>query len=128
MDKSLLIIFLTFATIVFANDKEIQIPFSEENAKYWQYISDQTMGGVSNGQAVLEKDEEKFFARVISGFLLVGSSFGKFLYTIFELVFIKLFRILTNSKIVISFVFPKFTGFKYDESINLIIPSIKSST
>ena len=48
MDKALLIIFLTFATIVFANDKEIQIPFSEENAKYWQYISDQTMGGVSN--------------------------------------------------------------------------------
>ena len=65
MDKALLIIFLTFATIVFANDKEIQIPFSEENAKYWQYISDQTMGGVSNGQAVLEKDEEMFFARLI---------------------------------------------------------------
>ena len=65
MDKALLIIFLTFATIVFANEKEIQIPFSEENAKYWQYISDQTMGGVSNGQAVLEKDEDKFFARLI---------------------------------------------------------------
>ena len=65
MDKALLIIFLTFATIVFANDKEIQIPFSEENAKYWQYISDQTMGGVSNGQAVLEKEGDKFFARLI---------------------------------------------------------------
>jgi len=65
MDKALLIIFLTFATIVFAKDKEIQIPFSEENAKYWQYISDQTMGGVSNGQAVLEKDGDIFFARLI---------------------------------------------------------------
>ena len=65
MDKALIIVFLTFATIVFANDKEIQIPFSEENAKYWQYISDQTMGGVSNGQAVLEKDEDIFFARLI---------------------------------------------------------------
>ena len=65
MDKALLIIFLTFATIVFAKDKEIQIPFSEENAKYWQYISDQTMGGISNGQAILEKDRDIFFARLI---------------------------------------------------------------
>ena len=56
MDKALLIIFLTFATNVFAIEQEIQISFNEKNAKYWQYISDQTMGGISNVQAVLEKD------------------------------------------------------------------------
>ena len=65
MHKALLIIFLFFATISFAAEEEVEIPFSEENARYWQYISDQTMGGVSNGQAVLEKDEDIFFARLI---------------------------------------------------------------
>ena len=65
MNKSLFIIFLIFSSTVFSNEKEIQLPFSEENAKYWQYISDQTMGGVSNGQAILEKDGDMFFARLI---------------------------------------------------------------
>ncbi len=65
MDKALLVIFLTFTTIVSAKEEEILIPFSEENAKYWQYISDQTMGGVSNGQAILEKDGDIFFARLV---------------------------------------------------------------
>ena len=65
MHKALLIIFLIFSTIAFAKEEEVKIPFSEDNAKYWQYISDQTMGGVSTGQAVLEKDEDIFFARLI---------------------------------------------------------------
>ena len=65
MKKALLIIFLSFSTIVLAKEEEIKITFNEENAKYWQYISDQTMGGVSNGQAVLEKDGDIFFARLI---------------------------------------------------------------
>ena len=65
MDKALLIIFLTFATFVSAKEEEVQISFSEENANYWQYISDQTMGGISNGQAFLEKDGDILFARLI---------------------------------------------------------------
>ncbi len=65
MIKTLIVLFLSLTTIVFAKNKEINIPFTEENAKYWQYISDQTMGGVSNGQAVLEKDGDMFFARLI---------------------------------------------------------------
>ena len=65
MTKSLLILLLIFSSNVFAKKDEIQLPFTEENAKFWQYISDQTMGGVSNGQAVLEKDGEIFFARLI---------------------------------------------------------------
>tara|TARA_X000000368_G_scaffold395237_1_gene362518 strand:+ start:229 stop:783 length:555 start_codon:yes stop_codon:yes gene_type:complete len=65
MDKILFIIILIFSSFVFGKEKQIHIPFSEENAKYWQYISDQTMGGVSNGQAILEKDGDMFFARLI---------------------------------------------------------------
>ena len=30
----------------------------------WQYISDRTMGGVSNGKAILEQDEGMYFARL----------------------------------------------------------------
>ena len=65
MDKVLLIIFLSFATVVFAKDEDIRIPFSQENAKYWQYISDQTMGGVSEGQAFLDENGEMYFARLV---------------------------------------------------------------
>ena len=60
----LLIFILCFPTIVFATD-EIRINFTKENSKYWQYISDQTMGGVSNGQATLEKEDGLYFARLI---------------------------------------------------------------
>ena len=55
MIKFLVFISVIFSSIAFAKD-DITIPFTEENAKYWQYISDQTMGGISNGQAILDKD------------------------------------------------------------------------
>ena len=64
MKKLLLVLLFFFSFHSFAKD-QISIPFTEENAKYWQYISDQTMGGVSNGQAVLEKEKDMFFARLI---------------------------------------------------------------
>ena len=84
MYKALLIVLLSFVTISFAKEKEVQIPFSEENAKYWQYISDRTMGGVSTGKAVLEKDGENFFVRLIGnvstknngGFIQLRSKFS----------------------------------------------------
>ncbi len=65
MAKALLILLLSFTTIIFAKEKEIQISFTEENVKNWQFISDQTMGGISNGQAFLEKDGDMLFARLI---------------------------------------------------------------
>ena len=40
------------------------VNFNKENAKYWQYISDQTMGGISQGQAFLDKDGDFYFARL----------------------------------------------------------------
>ena len=51
--------------MAFAVEEEFQITFNEENAKYWGYISDRTMGGISDGQALLEKDGDMFFARLI---------------------------------------------------------------
>ena len=60
----LLIILLTYGTSISAAEKEINITFTQESAKYWQYISDRTMGGVSDGQAVLEQDGTMYFARL----------------------------------------------------------------
>ena len=59
----ILLILLNIPLQVFANE-DIYLPFNKENAKYWQYISDRTMGGVSNGKAILENDEDLFFARL----------------------------------------------------------------
>jgi hypothetical protein len=64
MKKILFLILLTFTTTILAVEEEIQLPFSKESAKYWQYISDRTMGGASDGQAVLEQNEDIFFARL----------------------------------------------------------------
>ena len=50
--------------MIFAAEEDINLPFTQDSAKYWQYISDGTMGGVSDGQAALEQDGEMFFARL----------------------------------------------------------------
>ena len=83
MFKLLAVLLLTLSSIVFAKD-EISIPFTEENARYWQYISDQTMGGVSNGQAVLDKEGDMIFARLTGnvstanngGFIQIRTNFS----------------------------------------------------
>ena len=83
MVKLLAVLLLTLSSIVFAKD-EISIPFTEENARYWQYISDQTMGGISNGQAVLDKEGDMIFARLTGnvstanngGFIQIRTSFS----------------------------------------------------
>ena len=53
-----------FSSAVFAEVDEINISFNKENAKYWSYISDRTMGGISDGKAFLEQEEDFFFARL----------------------------------------------------------------
>jgi len=49
MKKALFLILLTFTTMISAAEENINIPFTPDSAKYWQYISDRTMGGVSDG-------------------------------------------------------------------------------
>jgi len=81
--KSLVIMLVTFTSVAFANG-EISIPFTQENARYWQYISDQTMGGISDGQAILEKDGDMLFARLMGnvstanngGFIQIRTTFS----------------------------------------------------
>ena len=64
MKHILFLLLLSFANLVFAAEEETHISFNKENAKYWQYISDRTMGGISDGQALLEQDGDRFFARL----------------------------------------------------------------
>ena len=83
MVRFLAVLLLTLSSIAFAKDK-ISIPFTEENARYWQYISDQTMGGISNGQAVLDKEGDMIFARLTGnvstanngGFIQIRTNFS----------------------------------------------------
>ena len=64
MKHIIVIIFLISPKVIFAKDDVISITFTEENAKYWRYISDRTMGGISDGQAVLDKEGDMYFARL----------------------------------------------------------------
>ena len=83
MYKLLFSVLIFYSSVVFSKD-QINIPFSEENARYWQYISDQTMGGVSDGQAILDKDGDMIFARLTGnvstanngGFIQIRTNFS----------------------------------------------------
>ena len=83
MYKLLFSLLIFYSSVVFSED-QISIPFTEENARYWQYISDQTMGGVSDGQAILDKDGDMIFARLTGnvstanngGFIQIRTNFS----------------------------------------------------
>ena len=83
MYKLLFSLLIFYSSVVFSKD-QISIPFTEENARYWQYISDQTMGGVSDGQAILDKDGDVIFARLTGnvstanngGFIQIRTNFS----------------------------------------------------
>ncbi len=59
-----LLILINFSTCKLIA-KEVHISFNKETAKYWSYISDRTMGGISDGQAFLDEDGDINFARLI---------------------------------------------------------------
>ena len=64
--------------------EDLSFPFNSDSGRYWQYISDQTMGGISDGQAILEKDGEMLFARLMGnvstanngGFIQIRTTFS----------------------------------------------------
>lgn len=62
--KVCMFMLLTFTPMTFANEANLSLLFTPENAKYWQYISDRVMGGVSDGTVAIEHDGELFFARL----------------------------------------------------------------
>ena len=45
-------------------EEDLAFPFNIDSGKYWQYISDQVMGGVSEGKVTLEQDGEMYYARL----------------------------------------------------------------
>ena len=59
----IIIILINFGTFASLAD-DIRITFNKESSKYWGYISDRTMGGISNGQAFLDVDKDIMFARL----------------------------------------------------------------
>ena len=44
--------------------EDLSYPFNDDSGRYWQYISDQVMGGVSVGKVTLEQDGEMHYARL----------------------------------------------------------------
>jgi|TARA_B100000795_G_scaffold260951_1_gene237293 hypothetical protein len=62
--KLLLLLLLTFTTTISASNEALSFPFNADSGKYWQYVSDRVMGGVSNGQVTLEQDGEMYYARL----------------------------------------------------------------
>ena len=64
MKKILVLFFIFYTADLYAVENNKKFTFNEDSAKYWQYISDRTMGGVSDGQAFLDQDEGIIFARL----------------------------------------------------------------
>ena len=44
--------------------EDLSFPFNSDSGRYWQYISDQVMGGISDGEVTLEQDGEMYYARL----------------------------------------------------------------
>ena len=64
MKNVLLLILLSFTTITSANDEVLSFPFTQDNVKNWKFFSDQVMGGISEGQVLLEQDGDMLFTRL----------------------------------------------------------------
>ena len=52
-------------------NEDLTFPFNSDSGRYWQYISDQVMGGVSDGKVTLEQDGEMYYAR-LTGNVKIG--------------------------------------------------------
>ena len=64
MKKKLIWVFLALTSFAaFAQDK-LQFPFEPAMAKEWKYLSDQVMGGVSEGGTALLQDGNQFYLRL----------------------------------------------------------------
>ena len=59
-----LIVVITINSKAIAAEGDLSFPFNSDSGKYWQYISDQVMGGVSDGKVNLEQDGEMYYARL----------------------------------------------------------------
>ena len=59
-----LLVMILLSSKTIANEEDLTFPFTADSGKYWQYVSDRVMGGVSDGQVTLEQDGEMYYARL----------------------------------------------------------------
>ena len=59
-----LLVMIILSSKAIANEEDLIFPFTADSGKYWQYVSDRVMGGVSDGQVTLEQDGEMYYARL----------------------------------------------------------------
>ena len=59
-----LALMFVFTTYAHAKPQDLHFPFSPQSSNYWQYISDRTMGGVSNGKVTLGRENAVDFIRL----------------------------------------------------------------
>jgi len=59
-----LLVMIILSSKAIANEEDLTFPFTADSGKYWQYVSDRVMGGVSDGQVTLEQDGEMYYARL----------------------------------------------------------------
>ena len=58
------VLMLSFNSKAVADENVLAYPFTADSGKYWQYVSDRVMGGVSDGKVNLEQDGEMYYARL----------------------------------------------------------------
>ncbi len=59
-----LLVMIILSSKAIAAEEDLTFPFTADSGKYWQYVSDQVMGGVSDGKVSLEQDGEMYYARL----------------------------------------------------------------
>ena len=59
-----LLVMIILSSKAIANEEDLTFPFTADSGKYWQYVSDRVMGGVSDGQVTLEQEGEMYYARL----------------------------------------------------------------
>jgi len=59
-----LLVMIILSSKAIAAEEDLTYPFTADSGKYWQYVSDRVMGGVSDGKVTLEQDGEIYYARL----------------------------------------------------------------
>ena len=59
-----LLVMIILSSKAIAAEEDHTFPFTADSGKYWQYVSDRVMGGVSDGKVTLEQDGEMYYARL----------------------------------------------------------------
>ena len=59
-----LLVMIILSSKAIAAEEDLTYPFTADSGKYWQYVSDRVMGGVSDGKVSLEQDGEMYYARL----------------------------------------------------------------